>query len=282
MSVASLSTDSIDKAVDEYYEDSSDRSSSSSTSDVSGGSTDENYSSGALGFPIEVIQEQLRKAFGSQAGSRSSVPLSNSTNEKETVFSCAVGVHSKTDEQRLSNFKSWYQITDEFNPRLPIRGEWCCNPRFGIGVYEAYFLGGLRFPLNAFARELLVRLGLGVYQFNPNAWRLVLSMQILWKEVFGGNRPFTVDEFLYCYKPSEISHSDGFYQFTARGNDCRLIKSLASPNRKWKTKYIFVSGFWAGNPVDVGKDPFPPYTGDLGNLRPEGTSLPLVYLSLSI
>ena len=282
MSVASLSTDSIDKAVDEYYEDSSDRSSSSSTSDVSGGSTDENYSSGALGFPIEVIQEQLRKAFGSQAGSRSSVPLSNSTNEKETVFSCAVGVHSKTDEQRLSNFKSWYQITDEFNPRLPIRGEWCCNPRFGIGVYEAYFLGGLRFPLNAFARELLVRLGLGVYQFNPNAWRLVLSMQILWKEVFGGNRLFTVDEFLYCYKPSEISHSDGFYQFTARGNDCRLIKSLASPNRKWKTKYIFVSGFWAGNPVDVGKDPFPPYTGDLGNLRPEGTSLPLVYLSLSI
>ena len=282
MSVASLSTDSIDKAVDEYYEDSSDRSSSSSTSDVSGESTNENYSSGALGFPIEVIQEQLRRAFSSQAGSRSSVPLSNSTNEKETVFSCAVGVHSKTDEQRLSNFKSWYQILDEFNPRLPIRGEWCCNPRFGIGVCEAYFLGGLRFPLNAFARELLVRLGLGVYQFNPNAWRLVLSMQILWKEVFGGNRPFTVDEFLYCYKPSEISQSDGFYQFTARGNDCRLIKSLALPNRKWKTEYIFVSGFWAGNPVDVGKDPFPPYTGDLGNLRPKGTSLPLVYLSLSI
>ena len=282
MSVASLSTDSIDKAVDEYYEDSSDRSSSSSTSDVSGGSTNENYSSGALGFPIEVIQEQLRRAFSSQAGSRSSVPLSNSTNEKETVFSCAIGVHSKTDEQRLSNFKSWYQILDEFNPRLPICGEWCCNPHFGIGVCETYFLGGLRFPLNAFARELLVRLGLGVYQFNPNAWRLVLSMQILWKEVFGGNRPFTVDEFLYCYKPSEISHSDGFYQFTARGNDCRLIKSLASPNRKWKTEYIFVSGFWAGNPVDVGKDPFPPYTGDLRNLRPEGTSLPLVYLSLSI
>ena len=65
MSVASLSTDSIDKAVDEYYEDSSDRSSSSSTSDVSGGSTDEDYSSRAPAFPIEVIQEQLRRASGS-------------------------------------------------------------------------------------------------------------------------------------------------------------------------------------------------------------------------
>ena len=282
MWVSSSSTDSIDKAVDEYYEDSSDRSNSSSTSDVSGGSTDEDYSSGAPGFPIEVIQEQLRRAFGSQASSPSSVPLSNSTDEEEIVFSCAVGIHSQTDEQRLSNLKSWYQIPDEFNPRLPVHGEWCCNPRSGIGVYEAYFLGGLRFPLNAFARELLVRLGLGVCQFNPNAWRLVISMQILWKEFFGGNRPLIVDEFLYCYKPSEISHSDGFYQFTARGNDCRLIKSLTSSDRKWKTEYIFVSDFWAGNLVDVGKDPFPPYTGDLGNLRPKGTSLPLVYLSLSI
>ena len=107
-------------------------------------------------------------------------------------------------------------------------------------------------------------------------------MQILWKEVFGGNRPLTVHKFHYCYKPSEINQSDGFYQFIARGNDCRLIKSLASSDRRWKTEYIFVSGFWAGNPVDVGKDPFPPYTGDLGNLRPEGMSLPLVYLSPSI
>ena len=73
-----------------------------------------------------------------------------------------------------------------------------------------------------------------------------------------------MDEFLYCYKPSEISQSEGFYQFTTRGNDCRLIKSLASSDRRWKMEYIFVFGFWAGNPVDVGRDPFPPYTRDLG------------------
>ena len=243
MSVASSSADSIDRDIDEYYDDSSDKSSSSSTSDISGGNMDEDYSSGAPRFLLEVFQKQLRRASGSQAGSPSSIPPSNPMDEEETVFSCAVGIHSKTDEQRLNNLKSWYQIPDEFNPRLPVRGEWCCNPHFGIGVYEAYFLGGLRFPLNSFARELLVRLGLGVCQFNPNAWRLIISMQILWREVFGGDRPLTVDEFLYCYKPSEISQSEGFYQFTARANDCRLIKSLASSDRKWKTEYIFISSF---------------------------------------
>ena len=135
MSVASSSTDSLDKAIDEYYEDSSVRSSSSSASDGSGGSTDENYSSGAPGLPIKVVQEQLRRASGSQAGSPSSVPPSNPTDEEETAFSYAVSAHSKTDEQRLNNLKSWYQILDKFNPRLPVRGEWCCDPRFGIGVY---------------------------------------------------------------------------------------------------------------------------------------------------
>ena len=145
-----------------------------------------------------------------------------------------------------------------------------CQPHFGIGVYEAYLLGGLRLPLNAFARELLTRLGVGLCQLNPNAWRLIVSMQILWREVFEGDCPLTVDEFLFCYKPSEISQSRGFYQFTARRKDCRIIKSLVTSDRSWKTEFFFVSGLWAGRPADVGRDPFPPYTGELGNLRPEG------------
>ena len=103
--------------------------------------------------------------------------------------------------------------------------------------------GGFKLPLNAFAKELPVRLGLGICQFNPNAWRLVISMQILWREVFGGDYPLTVDEFLFCYKPSEINQSLGFYQFTAKCKDYRLIKSLASFDRNWKIEFIFVSDF---------------------------------------
>ena len=102
--------------------------------------------------------------MGSEANTPSKVPPSSPLDEAEiTVYSCAVDIPSKTDEQRLNNLRMWYQISDELNLRLPVRGEWCCNPHFRIGVYDAYFLGGLRLPLNAFARELLVRLGLEVY-----------------------------------------------------------------------------------------------------------------------
>ena len=111
---------------------------------------------------------------------------------------------------------------------------------------------------------------------QPQCMELIISMQILWREVFGGDRPLIMDEFIFCYKPTEINQSLDFYQFTAKGKDCRLIKSLASSDKNWKTKFIFVSSFWAGNPVDVGRDPFAPYSGDLGNLRPEGTCFPFL------
>ena len=156
------SSDILEKAIDEYQYESSTSSSGSSSSD-GGNSTDEEYISGIPGFPLEAIQQELRKALGSQAESSSNVLPSNPLDGEEvTVYSCAIEIPSKTDEQRLNNLRAWYQIPNKLNPRLPVRGEWCCDPHFGIGVYEAYLLGGLRFPLNAFTRELLVRLGLGV------------------------------------------------------------------------------------------------------------------------
>ena len=188
--VLSSSSDSVDKAIDEYtdrnsFSGSSDSNSSSGSS--SEGNTTDEYTSGVPGVPLEVLQEELKTRFesGSQAGT--SVPSSTIQDEdEEVVYSCAIGIDSKIDDRKIELLKTWYQIPDELNSRLAVRGEWCCQPRFGIGIYEAYLLGGLRLPLNSFARELLTRLGLGVCQFNPNAWRLVVSMQVLWREVFEG------------------------------------------------------------------------------------------------
>ena len=123
----------------------------------------------------------------------------------------------KTDDRKLDLLKKWHQILNELNPRLAVRGEWCCQPHFGIGIYETYLLGGLRLPLNTFARELLTRLNLGVCQFNPNAWRLIVFMPVLWREVFEGNCPLTVDEFLYCYKPSKLTNPLAFINSQLEG-----------------------------------------------------------------
>jgi len=81
-------------------------------------------------------------------------------------------------------------------------------------------------------------------------------MQVLWREAFDGNHPLNVDEFLYYYKSSEISQSSSFYQFSTRGFQCKLVRSLSPSDRRWKMEFFFVSGFWTGNLVEVGRDPF--------------------------
>ncbi|KAL4607506.1 hypothetical protein ACB092_09G179500 [Castanea dentata] len=238
--IVSSSSNSDNREIDEYHDSTCDSGSSSSNSSRSSGSnssggntTDEQYMFGVHGVPLEVLQEELRTRMASRShvGTSTSTPLSTTPDEVETVYSCAIGVPSKTDERRLTSLRSWYQILDELNSRLAVRGEWCCDSCFGVGIYKAYLLGGLRLPLNAFAREILSRLGLGTCQLNPNAWRLIVFVQILWREVFKGDHRLTMDEFLYCYKPSEISQSLGFYQFSARGADCRLIRSLLASDR---------------------------------------------------
>ena len=78
-----------------------------------GSSTNEGCTSSVPGFPLEVIQEQRRKAS-------SKVPPSNPLDEVEIiVYNCAVDIPSKTDEQRFNNLRTWYQVQDELNPRLP-------------------------------------------------------------------------------------------------------------------------------------------------------------------
>ena len=73
-------------------------------------------------------------AFWLHVGTSTSAPLSTSPNEVETVYSYVVGISSKTDEKRLTSLRSWYQIPDELNPQLAVCGEWCCEPRFGVGI----------------------------------------------------------------------------------------------------------------------------------------------------
>ena len=106
--VISSPSNSTEKVIDKYYDTTSNSGLSNSSHSSEESSTDKEYTSSVPGLPLEVIQEQLRKASGSQAGTSSSVPSSSPLDKKETVYSCTVGIHSKTSEQRLNNLRAWY------------------------------------------------------------------------------------------------------------------------------------------------------------------------------
>ena len=232
----SSSNSSLEKEIDEYQDVSSGSEGSyesSESSTASSESSDEHYSSGVPGIPLEEFQElQRRKASASGASSSRQPPSpQDEDEEEEIIYSCAPEVASIIDVVKLKTLVDRYQIPKEFNSCLPKEGEWCCSPSSGLGVYSSYLLAGFRFPLNSFCRGLFHRLGIRPNQLNPNGWRTVVAMQVLWREALEGNCPITVDEFLYCYKPSEIKRSIGFYQFSSRGSLYSLIKGRSSSDR---------------------------------------------------
>ena len=120
----SSSSDSVDKAIDKYNDPSSfsgsiDSNSSDSDSSSEGNNIDE-YEYGVLGLPLEVIQEGLRTRSESGSKAGTSAPLSTNQDEVEIVYSCAIGVVSKTDDRKLDLLKKWYQIPNELNLRLAV------------------------------------------------------------------------------------------------------------------------------------------------------------------
>ena len=123
----SSSSDSVDKTINEHTNPSSFSSSSNSNSSDSDSSSEGNnideYEYGVLGLPLEVIQEGLRTRSESGSKAGTSAPLSTNQDEVEIVYSCAIGVVSKMDDRKLDLLKKWYQIPDELNPRLAVRGD---------------------------------------------------------------------------------------------------------------------------------------------------------------
>ena len=111
--VVSSSSNSVDKAIDKYHDftsySGSSKDSSSSNNNSGGNTTDEEYMSSVSRVPLEVFQEHLRMRAASRSGvgTLTSVPSSTPLDKVEIVYSCAVGVHFKTDEKRLTSLRSW-------------------------------------------------------------------------------------------------------------------------------------------------------------------------------
>uniref|UniRef100_A0A2N9HZC0 Transposase (putative) gypsy type domain-containing protein n=1 Tax=Fagus sylvatica TaxID=28930 RepID=A0A2N9HZC0_FAGSY len=110
-----------------------------------------------------------------------------------------------------------------------------------VTLYESASTAGLRFPVQPFIRELLDFLSLAPGQVAPNGWRVIITCMVIWRECSDGLDDITVEEFLYCFEPSQIATSPGFWTFRNKEESSRLVEELLSSNRRWKDGYFFVS-----------------------------------------
>ena len=111
---------------------------------------------------------------------------------------------------------------------------------------------GLRFPVQPFIKELLDFLSLAPGQVASNGWRVIISSMVMWRECSDGLDDIIVEEFLYCFEPSQIAASLSFWTFRNRDNLVKLVERLPSSNRGWMDGYFsFMGTTGKGSPRKV-------------------------------
>ena len=139
---------------------------------------------------------------------------------------------STIKEAHFKTLRANYQIPDYIPIRLPYKLEKCYYDRVDdVGVYEQVLKAGLRFPLSSLHRELLKYLGLSVSQISPNAWRVFIAMEVLYRAMSNGAKSLTVRKFLHCYHLDEIDKSKGMYSFVPRKFVLKVIYETPDSNR---------------------------------------------------
>ena len=108
---------------------------------------------------------------------------------------------STIKESHFKTLREKYQIPVNIPLHLPYLLEKCYYKGVeGVGVYEQMLKAGLRFPLSSHHHQVLQYLGLAVTQISLNAWKVFLSLEVLYGAMSDCARRLTVKEFFHCYQ----------------------------------------------------------------------------------
>ena len=128
--------------------------------------------------------------------------------------------NSKIKETHFKTLRDKFQVPDNIPMHLPYKTEKC--------YYE------------------------GVKDISLNAWRVSLSVEVLYDTMSDRARRLTVEEFFNCYRPAKITQSKAMYNFALRSPLLRFICENPDSNRDWKSRCFFFEGDgWMCHPGDT-------------------------------
>ena len=106
-------------------------------------------------------------------------------------------------------------------------------------MYELPFKDGMRLPIPKLVRDILDHYEVAPSQLMPNAWRILMSLEVL--SVQHGVE-WDVRDVLYSYYLKEHDTEKGRYQLIARIGRVPIITCLRTNDHFWKDRYFFVKG----------------------------------------
>ena len=164
-----------------------------------------------------------------------------------------------TTFNELNDLQLRYHIPSEVP--LKISGKKDCPsrpPRGYVTLFLESFKYRLRCPLQPYFARILHGLNLAPDQLNPNGWRVLPGLFILWDRCCQSE--LTVDEVKHLYQLKSSPKDVGWYYFQSSTKTRKLITDLPTGGGgNWKKKFFFVGGPWGQFSQVDGQDYcFPP------------------------
>ncbi|XP_052288781.1 uncharacterized protein LOC102620567 [Citrus sinensis] len=154
----------------------------------------------------------------------------------------------------LNDLRLRYSIPGEIPLKVPGKKDAPNRPPRGyVTLFLESFKYGLRCPLQPYFARILNGLNLAPGQLNPNGWRVLSGLFILWDRCCQSEP--TVDEVKHLYQLKSSPKDAGWYYFQSSTKSRKPITDLPTGGGgAWKRKFFFAGGPWGQVAQIDGKD----------------------------
>ncbi|XP_052296315.1 uncharacterized protein LOC102610248 isoform X1 [Citrus sinensis] len=144
----------------------------------------------------------------------------------------------------LDDLRLRYSIPGEIILKVPGKKDTPSRPPRGyVTLFLESFRHGLRCPLQPYFARILNGLNLAPGQLNPNGWRVLSGLFILWDRCCQSEP--TVDEVKHLYQLKSSPKDAGWYYFQSSTKTRKPITDLPTGGGgNWKRKFFFAGGPW--------------------------------------
>ena len=101
-----------------------------------------------------------------------------------------------------------------------------------VAFNKAIMKHGARLSLYSLVRGVIAHLNLFPSQLNPNAYKILAGMHILWRQLF--EEDLTVEEVCHLYKPSSKKSEAGYLFYAPWTKKKIMMTNLSSFCEGWK------------------------------------------------
>lgn len=152
---------------------------------------------------------------------------------------------TETNVDSLNELRWKYRIPNSVELRLIANDALPSRPPPGyVTLYPTMLAIGIRVPFQLPVHDWVSELGVAPAQINPNGYRVILSLIVLWREKFDCDPP--VEVLRHCLRLQEnVSFIKdpikGFYCITPQRRS--TIIGLPSPVKSWRNKWFYAKGW---------------------------------------